>query len=158
MRSLNESETIVKNIWPLKLYPLTYGCDFLEETGNFVEVKTNVFSSYQVNDLLFKFLEDKRSHLVVLDNGHILFFRLEKIQAIDGSDLSKPVIDPPETRRGKPQKPMINAKKTSLQIEKSMMEDIDSISEARGIFNKAQIIRMACAEHIRVSKESGEIE
>lgn len=47
-------------------------------------------------------------------------------------------------------------KRTSVQIEQDVIDDLDAIADERGM-NRSQVMRKALQEYIKLCKEKGEI-
>jgi hypothetical protein len=93
--NLSLSEATVFDAEGRKLYRQSRGCDFLMEGGVPFEVKHNIFTGFQSEDMIRAFDRGMNPVLAVVDDDgtKLLTFRLETVEEIDMDRIRKKVYE-----------------------------------------------------------------
>lgn len=77
---MTNSERIVVTTWRNELERQTSGCDFIESCSKTpIEVKANIFSKKQVNEMVYNHLIGKSPILVAVTKDSLLVFTLQEV-------------------------------------------------------------------------------
>jgi hypothetical protein len=93
--NLSHSEATVYDVEGRRLYRQSRGCDFLMEGGVPFEVKHNIFTRFQSEDMIRAFDRGMNPVLAVIDDEgtKLLTFRLETVEEIEVGHLRKKVYE-----------------------------------------------------------------
>jgi len=99
---LTRSESTVFNVMGQSMFRKSRGCDFLMDDGTPLEIKTNILSRAQLEEMLRSRAEGKHPLLAILDDDgtKVLTFSLEDVTEINRNFLRTRILEAHERGLG----------------------------------------------------------